>query len=99
MIPALPCGGYEDEAIPPRAFWVAAFEEGDTPHLLAGQYRIDTTIRALQALQACGHEDLVLGSVPVGGAPTLALIGIDGDISEHGPYPGCIVVAQAVREE
>ena len=46
MIPALPCGTFSDSNTPAGAFYVAAFEDGDTPHHV-GEYRIDVVIRAL----------------------------------------------------
>jgi len=48
MIPALPCGTFSDSNTPAGAFYVAAFEVGDTPHHV-GEYRIETVIRRWSA--------------------------------------------------
>jgi hypothetical protein len=71
MIPALPCGSFPDGDTPAGAFYVAAFEPGDAPHHV-GEYRIDVVIRALQALQACGYDDVEVGSIEQGGKTTPA---------------------------
>ena len=63
MIPALPCGTFSDGDTPTGAFYVAAFEEDDTPHHV-GEYRIDVVIRALQALKACDCYDYQAGETP-----------------------------------
>jgi hypothetical protein len=74
MIPALPCGTFSDGNTPAGAFYVAAFEDGDTPHHV-GEYRIETLVRALQALQACGYDDVEIGSFERVGKQHLLLIG------------------------
>lgn len=75
MIPALPCGTYSDGDTPAGAFYVAAFEDGDTPHHV-GEYRIETVLRALRALQACGYDDVEIGSIERDGKTHLLLIGL-----------------------
>jgi len=92
VIPALPCGTYADSATPAGAFYVAAFETGDTPHHV-GEYRIETVIRALRALQACGYDDVEVGSVERGGKTHLLLIGLDGEARFGDRQLGCIAVA------
>jgi hypothetical protein len=91
VIPALPCGTFSDSDTPAGAFYVAAFEEGDTPHHV-GEYRIETVIRALQALQACGYDDVEIGSVEQGGKQHLLLIGLDGEARFGDRQLGCIAV-------
>ena len=92
MIPALPCGTYGESDTPAGAFYVAAFEDGDTPHHV-GEYRIDTVIRALEALQACGYDDVEIGSIERGGKQHLLLIGLDGEARFGDRQLGCIAVA------
>ena len=91
MIPALPCGTYSDGDIPAGAFFVAAFEDGDQTHHV-GEYRIETLIRALRALQACGYDDVEVGSVEEGGKQHLLLIGLDGEVRFGDRQLGCIAV-------
>ena len=92
MIPSLPCGTFSDGDTPAGAFYVAAFEDGDTPHHV-GEYRIDVVIRALQALQACGYDDVEIGSIERGGKTHLTLIGLDGEARFGDRQIGCIAVA------
>ena len=92
MIPALPCGTYSDGDTPAGAFYVAAFEDGDTPHHV-GEYRIETVLRALRALQACGYDDVEVGSIEQGGKQHLLLIGLDGEARFGDRQMGCIAVA------
>ena len=92
MIPALPCGTYSERDTPAGAFYVAAFEDGDTPHHV-GEYRIDVVIRALQALQACGYDDVEIGSIERGGKTHLLLIGLDGEARFGDRQLGCVAVA------
>lgn len=91
MIPALPCGTYGESDTPAGAFYVAAFEPGDTPHHV-GEYRIDTVIRALEALQACGYEDVEIGSIERDGKTHLLLIGLDGEARFGDRQMGCVAV-------
>ena len=91
MIPALPCGTYADSGVPAGAFYVAAFEDGDTPHHV-GEYRIETVLRALQALKACGYDDVEIGSVERDGKTHLLLIGLDGEARFGDRQMGCIAV-------
>ena len=91
MIPALPCGTFADSATPPGAFYVAAFEPGDTPHHV-GEYRIDVVIRALQALKACGYDDAEVGSIECSDRTHLLLIGLDGEARFGDRQMGCIAV-------
>ena len=91
MIPALPCGTYGESDTPAGAFYVAAFEDGDTPHHV-GEYRIDTVIRALEALQACGYDDVEVGSIEQSGKQHLLLIGLDGEARFGDRQLGCIAV-------
>ena len=91
MIPALPCGTFSDSDTPAGAFYVAAFEEDDTPHHV-GEYRIETLVRALRALQACGYDDVEIGSIERGGEPHLLLIGLDGEARFGDRQLGCIAV-------
>lgn len=91
MIPALPCGTYSDGYIPAGAFYVAAFEDGDDPHHV-GEYRIETLVRALRALQACGYDDIEVGSIEQGGKTHLLLIGLDGEARFGDRQIGCIAV-------
>ena len=91
MIPALPCGTFSDSNTPAGAFYVAAFEDGDqTRHV--GEYRIETMVRALRALQACGYDDIEIGSVERGGETHLLLIGLDGEARFGDRQMGCIAV-------
>jgi len=92
MIPALPCGSFPDGDTPAGAFYVAAFEEGDTPHHV-GEYRIETVIQALRALQACGYDDVEIGSIERGGKTHLLLIGLDGEARFGDRQTGCVAVA------
>ena len=91
MIPALPCGTFADSETPAGAFYVAAFEPGDTPHHV-GEYRIETVIRALEALQACGYDDVEIGSIERGGKTHLLLIGLDGEARFGDTQMGCVAV-------
>ena len=91
MIPALPCGSFPDGDIPAGAFYVAAFEDGDQPHHV-GEYRIETLVRALRALQACGYDDVEVGSVEQSGKQHLLLIGLDGEARFGDRQLGCITV-------
>jgi len=91
MIPALPCGTYGERDTPAGAFYIAAFEPGDTPHHV-GEYRIDVVIRALQALKACGYDDVEVGSIECGGKTHLLLTGLDGEARFGDRQLGCIAV-------
>jgi hypothetical protein len=91
MIPALPCGTYGEQDTPAGAFYVAAFEPGDTPHHV-GEYRIETVLRALQALKACGYDDVEIGSIERGGKTHLLLIGLDGEARFGDTQMGCVAV-------
>ena len=91
MIPALPCGTFSDGDTPAGAFYVAAFEDDDQTHHV-GEYRIETLIRALRALQACGYDDVEIGSVERGGRQHLLLIGLDGEARFGDTQMGCIAV-------
>ena len=91
MIPALPCGTFADSETPAGAFYVAAFEDGDAPHHV-GEYRIETVTRALQALQACGYDDVEIGSIERDGKTHLLLIGLDGEARFGDRQMGCIAV-------
>ena len=92
MIPALPCGTYGESDTPAGAFYVAAFEPGDIPHHV-GEYRIDVVIRALRALQACGYDDVEVGSIERGGKTHLLMIGLDRETRFGDRQTGCIAVA------
>ena len=91
MIPALPCGTFSDSDTPAGAFYVAAFEDGDQPHHVT-ECRIETAIRALRALQACGYDDVEVGSIERGGKTHLLLIGLDGEARFGDRQLGCIAV-------
>ena len=91
MIPALPCGTYADSGVPAGAFYVAAFEDGDQPRHVT-ECRIETVLRALRALQACGYDDVEIGSVERGGETHLLLIGLDGEARFGDRQLGCIAV-------
>ncbi len=91
MIPALPCGTYSDGDIPAGAFFVAAFEDGDQPRHVT-ECRIETVIQALRALQACGYDDVEIGSVERDGKTHLLLIGLDGEARFGDRQLGCIAV-------
>lgn len=91
MIPALPCGTFADSETPAGAFYVAAFEPGDQPRHV-GEYRIDVVIRALQALKACGYDDVEIGCIERGGKTHLLLIGLDGEARFGDTQMGCVVV-------
>ena len=91
MIPALPCGTFSDDATPTGAFYVAAFEDGDQPHHVT-ECRIETVIRALEALQACGYDDVEVGSIEQSGKQHLLLIGLDGEARFGDRQLGCIAV-------
>ena len=92
MIPALPCGTYADSGVPAGAFYVAAFEDGDQPRHVT-ECRIEIVLRALRALQACGYDDVEIGSVERGGETHLLLIGLDGEARFGDRQLGCIAVA------
>ena len=92
MIPALPCGTFSDSNTPAGAFFVAAFEDGDQTHHV-GEYRIETVLRALRALQACGYDDVEIGSIERDGKTLLLLIGLDGEARFGDRQIGCIAVA------
>jgi hypothetical protein len=92
VIPALPCGTFADSATPPGAFYVAAFDDEDVPHHV-GEYRIDVVIQALQALKACGYDDVEIGSIERIGKPHLLLIGLDGEARFGDVQSGCVAVA------
>ena len=91
MIPALPCGSFPDGDTPAGAFYVAAFEDDDQTHHV-GEYRIETMIRALRALQVCGYDDVEVGSIEQGGKQHLLLIGLDGEARFGDRQLGCIAV-------
>jgi hypothetical protein len=91
MIPALPCGTFSDGDTPAGAFYIAAFEPGDAQHHV-GEYRIDTVLRALQALKACGYDDVEIGSIERGGKTHLLLIGLDGEARFGDTQMGCVAV-------
>ena len=93
MIPALPCGSFPDSDTPAGAFYVAAFEDGDQPHRV-GEYRIKSMIQALRALQACGYDDVEIGSIfaPDPEHVHLLLIGLDGEARFGDWQIGCIAV-------
>ena len=91
MIPALPCGTFSDGDTPAGAFYVAVLECGDVPHHV-GEYRIETMVRALRALQACGYDDVEIGSIEQGGKPHLLLTGLDGEARFGDRQIGCIAV-------
>ena len=91
MIPALPCGTFSDSDTPAGAFFVAAFEDGDQTHHV-GEYRIKSVIQALRALQACGYDDVEVGSIERGGKTHLLLIGLDGEARFGDRQMGCIAV-------
>ena len=91
MIPALPCGTFSDSDTPTGAFYVAAFEDGDQTHHV-GEYRIETVLRALRALQACGYDDVEVGSIERGGKTHLLLIGLDGEARFGDTQMGCVAV-------
>jgi len=91
MIPSLPCGTFSDGDIPTGAFYVAAFEDGDQTHHV-GEYRIETVLQALRALQACGYDDVEVDSIEQGGKQHLLLIGLDGEARFGDRQLGCIAV-------
>ena len=91
MIPALPCGTFSDDSTDPGAFYVAAFEDGDAPHHV-GEYRIETLVRAAEALRTCGYDDVEVGSIERGGKTHLLLIGLDGEARFGDRQMGCIAV-------
>ena len=91
MIPALPGGTYGEGDTPAGAFFVAAFEDDDQTHHV-GEYRIETLVRALRALQACGYDDVEIGSIERGGKTHLLLIGLDGEARFGDRQLGCIAV-------
>jgi len=91
VIPSLPCGTFSDGDTPAGAFYVAAFEDGDLTYHV-GEYRIETVIRALEALQACGYDDVEVGSIERGGKTHLLLIGLDGEARFGDRQMGCIAV-------
>ena len=91
MIPALPCGTFADSETPAGAFYVAAFEPGDAPHHVT-ECRIETVLRALRALQACGYDDVEIGSIERSDRTHLLLIGLDGEAQFGDRQIGCIAV-------
>ena len=91
MIPALPCGTFADSETPAGAFYVAVFEDGDIPHHV-GEYRIETVLRALRALQACGYDDVEVGCIEHDSLTHLTLIGLDGEARFGDRQTGCIAV-------
>ena len=91
MIPALPCGTYADSGVPAGAFYVAAFEDGDQPRHVT-ECRIETVLRALRALQACGYDDVEVGSIERDGKTLLLLIGLDGEARFGDRQMGCVAV-------
>jgi len=91
VIPSLPCGTFSDSNTPAGAFYVAAFEDGDQTHHV-GEYRIETVLRALRALMACGYDDVEVGSIERGGKTHLLLIGLDGEARFGDRQMGCIAV-------
>ena len=91
MIPALPCGTFSDGDTPAGAFYVAAFEDGDQPRHVT-ECRIETVLRALRALQACGYDDVEVGSIERDGKTHLLLIGLDGEARFGDWQLGCIAV-------
>ena len=91
MIPALPCGTYADSGVPAGAFYVAAFEDDDQTHHV-GEYRIETLVQALRALQACGYDDVEVGVIEQDGKQHLLLIGLDGEARFGDRQMGCIAV-------
>ena len=91
MIPALPCGTFSDGDTLAGAFYVAAFEDGDDPHHVT-ECRIETVLRALRAIQACGYDDVEIGSIERGGKTHLLLIGLDGEARFGDRQIGCIAV-------
>jgi hypothetical protein len=91
MIPALPCGTFSDGDTPAGAFYAAAFEDGDQPHHVT-ECRIETVLRALRALQACGYDDVEIGSIERSGRTHLLLIGLDGEARFGDRQMGCIAV-------
>ena len=92
MIPALPCGTFSDSNTSAGAFYVAAFEDGDQPHHVP-ECRIETVIQALQALKACGYDDVEIGSIECSDRTHLLLIGLDGEARFGDRQLGCIAVA------
>jgi hypothetical protein len=91
MIPALPCGTFADSETPAGAFYIAAFEDSDSPHHV-GEYRIETVIRALQALKACGYDDVEVGCIEHDSLTHLTLIGLDGEARFGDRQLGCVAV-------
>ena len=91
MIPALPCGTYGESDTPAGAFYFAAFEPGDVPHHV-GEYRIETVIRALEALKACGYDDVEVGSIECSDRTHLLLIGLDGEARFGDTQMVCVAV-------
>ena len=91
MIPALPCGTFSDGDTPAGAFYVAAFEDSDQPHHVT-ECRIETVLRALRAIQACGYDDVEIGSIERGGKTHLLLIGLDDEARFGDRQLGCIAV-------
>ena len=91
MIPALPCGTFSDSDTLAGAFYVAAFEDGDQPRHVT-ECRIETVLRALEALQACGYDDVEVGSIERGGETHLLLIGLDDEARFGDRQIGCIAV-------
>ncbi len=91
MIPALPCGTFADSETPAGAFYVAAFEPGDQPHRVT-ECRIETVIRALRVLKACGYDDVEIGSIERDGKTHLLLTGLDGEARFGDTQMGCVAV-------
>jgi hypothetical protein len=92
VIPALPCGTFSDSNTPAGAFYVAAFEEGDTPHHV-GEYRIETVIRALGRSRPAATMTSRSGASSATGNVHLLLIGLDGEARFGDWQLGCIAVA------
>ncbi len=49
-------------------------------------------IRALQALKACGYDDVEVGSIERSGRTHLLLVGLDGEARFGDTQMGCIAV-------
>jgi len=95
MIPALPLRARSPTATPRQErFTSPPSKEGDTPHHV-GEYRIETVLRALRALQACGYDDVEVGSIfaPDPEHVHLLLTGLDGEARVGDRQLGCIAVA------
>jgi len=92
VIPALPCGTFSDSDTPAGAFYVAAFESGDR-RTTSASIGSRPLVRALRALQACGYDDVEVGSIERDGKTHLLLIGLDGEARFGDRQLGCIAVA------